>query len=99
MAARGALVDVPAFRGRCLDAAYLAAVAAGAWSPDDELRLAAFEERVDATVVGRVERRQRRGLRTAARAAARVLLTAELAGDTWPARRDQLRHVCCEPTA
>ncbi|MDP9435292.1 MAG: hypothetical protein M3P93_08925, partial [Actinomycetota bacterium] len=38
----------PAFRGRCLDPAYLTAVATGAWTRADEQELAALVERAEA---------------------------------------------------
>ena len=52
----------PAFRGRCLEPAYLDAVARGTWSADDESRLFLLLQRAESETVLKVRRRYRRGL-------------------------------------
>jgi hypothetical protein len=80
----------PAFRGRCLDPAYLTAVATGAWTRADEQELAALVERAEATSLPRVGWRHRRALRTALRCASLSLLTERLACPAWQRRRSEL---------
>lgn len=81
-----AVPDPPAFRGRCLDEAYLHAVARGEWSPDDEARLEIAVTAVEVAALGRVARRHRRGLRTALRGALVAGATARLADRGWQER-------------
>lgn len=77
----------PAFRGRCLDPAYLEAVACGVWSLDDEALLARFDERLEVAALCRVRRLDRRGLRAVLRGAVLTLMTAELSLPGWQERR------------
>jgi hypothetical protein len=60
--------DAPTFRGRCLEPAYLEAVASGQWTADDEVLLTHAVHRAEAQALPRVPRRDRRGLRNALRA-------------------------------
>ena len=80
----------PAFRGRCLEPAFLEAVASGAWSLQDEDRLALFERHAERALLCRVARRHRRGLRTALRAVGVSVLTRDLPVAGWAQRRDDL---------
>lgn len=79
----------PDFRGRCLDPAYVEAVATGAWSPDHESHLRRCRQETEA-VVRRVDRRHRRRLRTALSAAALSVLTSHLPQPAWQERREVL---------
>ena len=83
----------PAFRGRCLEPAYLDAVARGAWSVDDECRLSVLLQRAESETVRRVRRRYRRGLRTALHATALSLVTRQLPAGHWQERRVALAGV------
>ncbi len=76
----------PSFSGRCLDPAYLRAVAAGAWSPADADRLAACR-RSNEEIVRRVGRRHRRRLRAALQATTLAVLTGHLPQAEWQQRR------------
>lgn len=87
------LQQPPAFRGRCLEPAYLDAVARGAWSVDDETRLSSLLQRAEAETVRRVRRRHRRGLRTALHATALALVTRQLPAGHWQERRIALARV------
>ena len=87
------LEQPPAFRGRCLEPAYLDAVARGAWSVDDESRLSFLLQRAEAATVRRVRRRYRRGLRTALHATALSLVTRQLPAGQWQERRLALAGV------
>lgn len=87
------LPQPPAFRGRCLEPAYLDAVARGAWSVDDESRLSLLLMRAESTTVRRVRRRHRRGLRTALHATAVSLVTRGLPAGHWQERRTALAGV------
>lgn len=87
------LEQPPAFRGRCLEPAYLDAVARGAWSVDDESRLQLLLLRAEAGTVRRVRRRHRRGLRTALHATALSLVTRQLPVGQWQERRLALARV------
>jgi hypothetical protein len=80
----------PAFRGRCLEPAYLEAVASGDWTADDEALLTRVLEHADATTVPRVGRRHRRNLRVAVEATAVSLLTEKVASPNWQRRRTDL---------
>ena len=80
----------PAFTGRCLEPAYLTAVASGIWSAEDEQRLEAAFERVETAALRRVARRHRRGLRTALRSATLSVCTAGLPLAEWTERRTRL---------
>jgi len=94
LAEHGRLLEQPpAFRGRCLEPAYLDAVARGAWSPDDESRLSLLLQRAEAVTVRRVGRRHRRGLRTALHATALSLVTRQLPAGHWQERRLALAGV------
>lgn len=88
-----ALHQPPALGSRCLEPAYLDAVARGAWSVDDESRLAQLLARAESTTVRRVRRRHRRGLRTAVHATALSLVTRQLPADHWQDRRVALAGV------
>lgn len=77
----------PVFRGRCLDPAYLAAVAAGVWSLDDEALLGQTEERLDALALSRVRLLDRRALRTVLRATALAVMTRDLDLAGWQQQR------------
>ncbi len=77
----------PAFHGRCLEPAYLDAVARGAWSADDESRLTLLLQRAESETVRRVPRRYRRGLRIALHATALSLVTRQLPVGHWQERR------------
>ncbi len=90
LAERGRSLAPPAFRGRCLEPAFLEAVASGAWSLQDEDRLALFEQRAERALLCRVARRHRRGLRTALRAVGLSVLTRDLPVAGWAQRRDDL---------
>ena len=79
----------PAFSGRCLDPVYLAAVASGDWSRDDEARLADCRQRSEA-VVRQVGVRHRRRLRLALSATALSVLTRHLPQPGWQERRARL---------
>lgn len=76
----------PSFRGRCLEPAYLTAVAAGAWSPDDETRLGQLEAQLEAYALPKVRITDRRGLRVVLRGAALVHLTGALPVEGWSER-------------
>jgi hypothetical protein len=76
----------PAFRGRCLEPAYLEAVATGVWSPDDETLLAQYEERLE-VVLSRVRRLDRRSLRGVLRGAVLAAMTDDLDVADWASRR------------
>lgn len=94
LAEQGRRLDQPpAFRGRCLEPAYLDAVARGAWSVDDESRLSFLLQRAEAATVGRVRRRHRRALRTALHATALSLVTRQLPVGQWQERRLALAAV------
>lgn len=87
LAERGRGLDAPpAFRGRCLDAAYLDAVASGRWSLDDETALARYEDRLEAVALSQVRRLDRRGLRIVLRGAVLAVMTRDLALPGWPER-------------
>ncbi len=87
LAERGRGLDAPpAFRGRCLDAAYLDAVASGGWSLDDERALARCEDRLEVLALSQVRRLDRRGLRIVLRGAVLALMTRELPLPGWPER-------------
>ena len=91
LAEQGRGLDAPpSFRGRCLEPAYLDAVAAGAWSPDDEALLAQYEERLEVVALSRVRRLDRRALRTVLRGALLARLTAHLEVLGWQERRGAL---------
>lgn len=91
LARRGAdLPAAPAFRGRCLDADHLEAVASGAWSGDDQARLGELVDRLEALALPRVRRTDRRPLRNVLRGVALAVLAPELPLPGWPARRAQL---------
>lgn len=79
--------EPPAFRRRSLNPAYLEAVASGAWTSDDESRLAQLVARAEAVTLGRVRRRDRRGLSRALRIAALSVTRSNLPGTNWPDRR------------
>ena len=83
----------PAFRGRCLEPAYLDAVARGTWSADDESRLFLLLQRAESETVLKVRRRYRRGLRTAVHATALSLVTRRLPAGHWQERRVALAGV------
>ena len=83
----------PAFRGRCLDPAYLEAVASGTWSLDDEALLGRVEERMDALALPRVRVLDRRALKTVLRATALAVMTAQLGVPAWEGRRHELAQV------
>lgn len=92
LAERGRGQDVPpAFRGRCLDAGYLHAVAQGTWSLDDEALLARAEERLEGVALSRVRRLDRRGLRTVLRGVLLALVTTGVAGPSWDEYLSALR--------
>lgn len=80
----------PAFRGRCLEPAYLDAVAAGQWTTDDEGLLRSLLQQIEAAGLSRVQRRYRRRLRRALHAAALSLLTESLTSADWQRRRCNL---------
>ena len=81
LAERGRGLDAPpTFRGRCLDAAYLDAVASGGWSLDDETALARYEDRLETVALSRVRRLDRRGLRIVLRGAVLAAGWVEVAG-------------------
>lgn len=82
--------EPPAFTGRCLEPAYLTAIASGIWSAEDEQRLDAAFERVETAALRRVARRHRRGLRTALRSTTLSVCTAGLPLADWTERRVQL---------
>lgn len=82
----------PAFRGRCLEPAYLDAVAAGQWTTDDEGLLRSVLQQVEEAGLPRVRRRHRRRLRRALHAAALSLLTESLTSTDWQRRRAKLAH-------
>lgn len=82
--------EPPAFSGRSLEPAYLAAVASGDWTVEDEQRLALLVERAEAAVLGRVRRRYRRGLSRALRMAALSVCSRNLPMTNWPDRRRAL---------
>lgn len=90
LAQAGDRSPAPAFRGRCLEPAYLEAVASGAWTPDDERLLEVAVERAAASTRRRLPRRHRRGLRQALQAIALSTLTAELPSRSWQRRRADL---------
>jgi len=91
LARRGQVqAEPPSWRGRCLEPDYLAAVAAGAWTLDDEVLLARVVVRAEVSTLPRVARRHRPGLRTALRAASVSLLTVQVPSAGWQARRDRL---------
>lgn len=77
----------PAFRGRCLEPAYLEAVARGVWTADDETLLAQYEERLETVALARVRRLDRRSLRAVLRGALLAALTEGLDVPGWPQRR------------
>lgn len=79
----------PHFHGRCLDPAYVEAVATGAWSPEHESHLRRYRQETEA-VVRRVGRRHRRRLRAALSAAALSVLTSDLPQAAWQQRREVL---------
>ena len=79
----------PLFVGRCLDPAYVEAVASGTWSRDDESQLVRCLQQAEA-VVRRVGLRHRRPLRTALSAVVLSVLTSHLSQPGWQARREQL---------
>lgn len=82
--------EVPAFRGRCLEPAYLQAVARGEWTVDDELVLEHALARAAAEVLPRVGWRHRRALRRALAAAAVAVLTEQVTDPTWQRTRRRL---------
>ncbi len=87
LADRGRGLDTPpTFRGRCLDAAYLDAVASGGWSLDDEAALARYEDRLDVLALSQVRRLDRRPLRIVLRGALLAVMTRELPLPNWPER-------------
>jgi hypothetical protein len=87
LAERGRGLDAPpTFRGRCLDAAYLDAVASGGWSLDDEAALARYEDRLDTIALSKVRRLDRRGLRIVLRGAVLAVMTRGLPLPQWQER-------------
>lgn len=86
----------PTFRGRCLDPAYLEAVAGGLWDLDDEACLASFDERIDAVVLPRVRLLDRRALRSALRGAALAVATRDLVLPGWQQRCTALARTWVE---
>lgn len=87
LAERGRGLDAPpTFRGRCLDAAYLDAVASGGWSLDDEAALARYEDRLEVLALSQVRRLDRRPLRIVLRGALLALMTRELRLPGWQDR-------------
>lgn len=87
LAERGRGLDAPpTFRGRCLDAAYLDAVASGGWSLDDEAALARYEDRLEVLALSQVRRLDRRGLRVVLRGALLAVMTRDLALPGWSER-------------
>ncbi len=88
-----ALHQPPAVGARCLEPAYLDAVARGAWSFDDESRLSQLLQRAESETLRRVRRRDRRALRTALHATALSLVTRQLPADHWQDRRVALAAV------
>lgn len=82
--------SAPAFHGRSLEPAYLAAVAGGHWSPDDEALLAAYEERLESAALPRVRRLDRRALRSVLRGAVLAVMTEQLDVPGWSQRRSAL---------
>lgn len=84
------LTPPPTFRGRCLDPAYLEAVASGAWSGEDEDLLARCEDGLTVLALSRVRLLDRRGLRAVLQGVALALLTGHLDVPGWAQRRQQL---------
>lgn len=80
----------PTFRGRCLDPVYLAAVAAGAWSLDDEAALTTYEDQLDQLALSRVRMTDRKGLRAALHGALLGVVTRDLPVDGWAARCEEV---------
>lgn len=80
----------PTFHGRCLDPAYLEAVAAGCWSPDDEALLLQAEDRLEARTLPRVRVLDRRALRSVLRGTVLAVLTQDLPVTEWEPRRQEL---------
>ena len=87
------LAPAPAFRGRCLDPAYLEAVASGTWSLDHEALLARAEERLDGMTLSRVRVLDRRSLKAVLHATLLAVLTAHLGMPSWETRRRALAGV------
>lgn len=80
----------PAFHGRCLEPAFLEAVATGQWTQDDAGLLCRVLRRVEASELPRVAWRHRRGLKRALGAAAVSMLTESVASSAWQRRRPDL---------
>lgn len=87
LAEQGRGLDLPpTFRGRCLEPAYLEAVACGAWSLDDQALLTRYENRLEAAALSRVRRLDRRALRAVLRGAVLALMTSDLPVAGWEQR-------------
>lgn len=94
LAADPTLGPVPSFRGRCLDAAYLDAVADGTWGPDDEAALAACIAWTDSLLLPKTAWRHRRAVRRLIASIAVAASTAAVRDDAWQRRRAQIMQSC-----